>query len=203
MEQDEKTHILFFKLLSKRKLNELLLRSDPKYHSLQDEINARLNGLTSLKAFTNISDDGDYKCSLYINFYDMNMIPEPKKIGHITFHFSPSMSSKGKNRNKLSVSIGRMHGKNNINKSRQFTLRINETQNSIRMTISKYALPVRSELKPCIEKSIEILNEYFNSNSPYFLGNRLFTQDVHPCYSYIVNQMRKSKTPIENTRKKR
>jgi hypothetical protein len=70
------------------------------------------------------------------------------------------------------------------------------------MYISDYSSPIRKELKPCFDISIEVLNNYFNPKSEYFLGNKLFENTYHDCYKYIIRRMEKSKTPIRNTRKK-
>lgn len=198
MNQNEQTHDIFFKYLSKKKLNELLLRSDRTENRkiLQDEINKRLKGVSKLVAQTNISDDGNYFCSLYINFINVNN----EQVGHISFHFSPRISDK--KRTQLS-NLGRAHGKNNKNKLRNYTIRFDKTEDSIKMSISKYALPIRQELKECVNISLEVLNNYFDPNLNYFLGNKEFSNIEHKCYKYIVSQMAKSKTPISNTRKRR
>lgn len=124
MEENSKTHDLIFKYLSKKKLNELLLRADKGV--LEEEINKRLKGFTNLIAKAKVStNETDNKCSLYVNYYNS----QNKQVGHISLHFSPK--SPGKNPS----TIGRMHPKNNRNTQRRYTLRFNDKENTIRMSL--------------------------------------------------------------------
>lgn len=193
MEENAETQDLIFKYLSKKKLNELLLRADNNV--LQDEINKRLKTTPPIIASARVSssnNDLEFKCSLYINYFDT----QGTKLGHITFHFSPKNSTK-----KKSI-IGRMHPKNNRNNQRKYTLRFNDTNDTIRISLSKHCSVMHPRLKECFNKSIDVINDYFSKDSDLFLGKPLFSNKKHPCFYYIVKQMEKTKTPILNTRKR-
>lgn len=187
MEQNTETHDLIYKYLSKKKLNELFLRTEHKV--LENEINDRLKKVTPIVAKTTISTKKGYICSIYINFLNTN----EKQIGHLSFHFS---------KNNSNSTIGRSHPKNNINTQRRYTLRFNTKQNIFHISLSKYGSIINPDLQKCFNTGIDVFNEYFNPNSSLFLGIRLFPNEKHSCYDYIIHQMKSTKTPILNTRKR-
>jgi hypothetical protein len=200
MEENAKTHDLIFKYLSKKKLNELLLRADNGI--LEDEINKRLKKEKldiPIVANAEVSTDAktNNKCSLYIHFYNNG-----KPFGHISFHFSPKMS---KVPGKSPPINGRVHPKNNRNTQRKYTFRFNanDANDSIRISLSKYCPKMNPQLEKCTNISVGVINDYLDKESNYFLGNPLFPEEtIHPCLEYIVDKMRHTKTPIAATRKK-
>lgn len=199
MDTNTNTHDNFFRFLSFKKLNELLLRANQTNgrRVLEDEINRRMQGDTKLIAKSKVSKTGKYPCSIYISFLNKNN----KEEGHISFHFSPNrLKRPGKNL----LNIGRTHPKNNRNSQRRYTFKFNENQESIRMSISSQSSPIRPLLKPCFESTLNIFNDYFNPTSDYFLGDPQFhNKETSDCYMYVINEMKTSKTPISTTRKQR
>jgi hypothetical protein len=198
MEDNVETHTLFFKIMTPKKLNELLLRASGDNSILQRDINARLKGLNVGYAYVNIAkeiEDGDEICSLYINFKKQH-----NKFGHITFHFDKKRNNKYKN-----VEDGRFHAKNNRNNTRKYALRIQKNSNNsfITMRLSDYAKGVLPDFKQCIDKSLEVLNEYFNPKTAVYLGihNPDIPLHVHACLSRITKVFKSNSGSLQQTRK--
>jgi len=200
MSNNANTHDIFFRFLSFKKLNELLLRANETNgrRVLEDEINRRIQecGDTELIAKSKVSKTGDYPCSIYISFLNINN----KEEGHVSFHFSPNLL---KRPGKHSLNIGRTHPINNRNRQRKYTFKFNENQQSIRMSISNQSSPIRPLLKPYFETIHNVFNDYFDPTKDCFLGKPQFhNKEESECYEIIINKMKKSKTPISSTRKR-
>jgi hypothetical protein len=183
--------------MSPRKLNELLLRASGKNSILQRDINARLRGGNVGYAEVKIhkeTKDGEEVCSLYINFKK-----QTEQFGHITFHFDK------KRPNHRNSATGRFHAKNNRNNTRKYIFRVSTNSNKtlITMRLSDYAKGVPSDLKICIDKSLEILNEYFNPKSTLYLGihNPNVPLSKHTCLTRIANVFRSNSGSLQKTRK--
>ncbi len=129
----------------------------------------------------NISED----CDLYIEFYNERNI----QIGHISFHFSPK-DNKLRNQRQ-----GRFHAKNNRNKS-VYTFKINKTNPSSILMYSKNKF-IRKDFKPYLVIGMTILNDYFNKDSPLYLGNYThnYNTNKHECFNTIIN-----KFPLEGSK---
>lgn len=186
-DMDIKTHDIFFNFLTRKKLNELLLRAEETNGRkiLEDQINQRLQGISPIVARTEVStSQNSYYCSLYINFINRY----GKQIGHFTFHFSPNSQKFG--------NIGRLHPKNNRNTQKRYTFHFNKNiqiNNSIRMSISVSPQMISSELKEPFQKCIDVFNDYFNPENDYYLGKQIFSNQTSKCYSYLINELKKSK----------
>ena len=80
--RNEQTHDIFFKVITKRKLHELLLRSS-KGGILQQQINALLRKIyCTCEVYKNTAGE----CSIYIKFY---MKETHAMIGYLSFHLHP------------------------------------------------------------------------------------------------------------------
>jgi hypothetical protein len=193
MEQNEQTHDEFYKVITLNKLNELLHRADEKYKTLQNDINRKLNkGYVKVKITPKKSE-----CGIFINFYNQNKIKE----GHISLHFKRPDKIKNTNWGNSNINIGRFHVKNNRYINNKYTLRINKINNNIQLSITKYTSNIRSELKPFVDTTLEILNSYFYSESDNYLGVYKISKLTHPCLTIIEKCMKHTKSQLRHTRK--
>jgi hypothetical protein len=192
MDGDERTQEEFFKVITKKKLHELLLRADEKHRILQKQINTRLSDaycITMVKKNT----VGD--CSIYIYFYNKNT---RKEIGYLSFHLYPQKLGLKHN------ALGRFHGKNRKNTNFKYTLRVNKrSEDSIIFSLTKHVSRIRPEFEKCTTVALGVLNSYFNELSPYWLGHSKFANTPpHICHTIILRKMEQVKQPIRNTRKR-
>jgi hypothetical protein len=199
MEANVETHALFFKIMTPKKLNELLLRASGNNSILQRDINDKLKSLNIGFAQVRLveeleKENGDEICSIYINFINQN-----GKFGHITFHFDTKRSIYKKN------IVGRFHAKNNRNNTRKYAFRINTNSNKsyITMSLSKFSANPVPDLKQCIDVSLEVLNLYFNPDSNLYLGihNPNVPLSDHPCLTRITKVLKRSTGSLQKTRK--
>ena len=149
------THEIFFKKITRKKMNEFLNRVSTKY--LERQINKELQNYTAVTELSKCKD-------LYITFFDNNNID----IGHITFHLSKDNKSlKNNSRRK-----GRLHIVNR-NKQKYHTLGVNCNNNDI-ITISVNSpLKVNSELEYCLGILLPIINSYLSTDTPFSLKYHL------------------------------
>jgi hypothetical protein len=146
---------IFFTKITRNKLNEFLNRVTTGF--LQDQI---VNTLKNIKPKIRISEN----CmDVYINFYDMNT----RKIGHLTFHLNKSSS----NINNKYLRRGRLHAVNNRN-TKYYTLRVNDKNELFQLSINS-PLKMKNDLQECINITINILNDYTNKYSMYYLGKNI------------------------------
>jgi hypothetical protein len=181
---------LFFNFITFRKLKELLARCDSRTQFLETQIN---NELQIYSSEVSIRMNDNNECSIYINFFEKS---DNSPLGHSSFHLYPE-----KNKNNPSKN-GRFHVKGNKNKKSKSTLRFNKVNNTIIISLSKPCY-IDSKLQLCVDTAIDILNQYFNKKSKFFLGKPKFettTLDI-PCYQHILNVMAASGKPITMTRK--
>ncbi len=192
MVNTKNTHDMFFRWISKKKLNELYHRADKKTRVLEAQLNASLNNIRSRVV---VKDGGEYNCSIYIEYYK-----EHKRIGHLTIHFN----KKEKNIQTLN---GRIHVTNNINKTRKYPLLISPTsvqnQNTISLSLGSHH-QVRQDLVPAFQTTIELLNTYFDPQSEYYLGNHMtiLSNIPHRCVKDVKRIIGSLRIPINKTRKK-
>lgn len=188
MENTQLTHDIFFRVITQKKMNELLNRADPSTRFLENEINARLVGSVCR---TRIGGD----CSIYVTYYSNN----GEEIGHISLHLFPD------NKNMRRYKVGRLHAKNAANMNRRHTMRVTNTNGgtSLRLNIVRYPTVIRPVFMACIRPTLDILNEYFDIQSPHSLQHAL-TENIsnkHRCFETIRIKMSSSKTPLRTTRK--
>jgi hypothetical protein len=189
-ENTYKTHDLFFEVLSKNKLNELLNRISSGY--LTNQINNNLqNYIVKCEIKDNI-------CDTYIHFYEINT---GKQIGHISFH----LDKLNKQLNYYSLQKGRFHVVNNRNRNRYYTLKINRTNDNSIIMYVKSNLTMKDNLSECTTVTLNILNDYFNPNSNLYLQYRLtkYGNKNHICIDKIYERVnKKGKSYLSNTRSK-
>jgi hypothetical protein len=186
MEQNEQTHDIFFKTITRKKLNELLLRADKKI--LQNHINKELIDEYSI---VYVKKNQSSECSIYIDYYDKKT---KNKLGYISLHFYPQQ------RNRKTSKAGRIHVRNS--KNNPYTLRFNkDTNDELIISLTKYSDTMSSSLKKAVNKTLILINLYFNEKSPYWLGNPSFKDIWHPCFYVICNSMKRARKNIRNTRK--
>jgi hypothetical protein len=191
MDDAFKTHDLFFQIITRKKLNELLNRAKDDENGLQKHINDKLKNSKSEVKLNNINT----YCDIIINFINNNS----QQIGHISFH----IASENKLLSKNSRKNGRFHAKNNINRNLKYTLRFNKVNDTLKISLDK-VVKIRKEFEECLTVALDILNEYFNHNSELYLGNRLtrFKDEETTCFKLIENSVRHNpKTRLKNTRK--
>ena len=203
-----KSHKLFFSLTTHEKLNEFLKRVDSSTRVLENHINQELEDGLYCKVKFN-SEKPEYNqgiktnsCTqIVIEYYNSNNI----RIGHTTFHLEPEK----KNNQGNPIIFGRFHLRNNRNKKLRYVLQLVRTtspvyNNSIKFSISKPH--INDELEICINKTIFILNKYFNLdiNEQLSIDNklaenysyRLSTGQVqtywHKCFKKIESSFSKS-----------
>jgi hypothetical protein len=150
------THEIFFKKITRNKMNELLNRISTGY--LENQINEKL---IECYAKTNLSNDCK---NIYINFKDINQ----KNIGHISFH----LNKENKKMNNYSRKKGRIHIVNNRNTQKYYTLRVNSKNELISLSINS-SLKMSNMLKECISIALEMINLYLDINSEYSLKYKL------------------------------
>jgi hypothetical protein len=198
MESNVDTHTLFFKIITPRKLNELLHRASGKNSILQRDINDKLKPLNIGRAEVNLAkeiEESQDVCSLYINFINHN-----GQFGHITFHFDKKRNTKYRKKNGL----GRFHTKNNRNNTGSFLRVTRNSENTfIIMSLSNYPSILQSDLKQCVDKSLEVLNLYFNPGSNLYLGNHNPNIPLtdHLCLKHITKVFKINTGSLQKTRK--
>ena len=203
MSTSKTTHEQFFKFLTKKKLNEILYRADSRTMFLENQINTELQQQqTPVKCAVNVQQNKHQECSIYIAFYPKNLpIKKENELYHISFHLYPEL--------QLNENIGRLHVRNTKNKNRKHTIRINTlqsltTENSIRMTLVDYPITARESTRQTVNIALSVLNTYFDSDSPNYLGNRIVTQKFKEPHYYrdqIFKQFIQKKKEFRNTRK--
>jgi len=149
------SHEIFFKTITRRKLNELLNRVSTRY--LQNQINQILKGYT---AKAKIAENCD---GIYINYCNMN----GNDIGHISFHLNKNNRLSNNNKRK-----GMFHIKNNRNQNRYYTIRVNHKKDLYEIKVNS-PLKMKQDLEYCVNSTLNILNDYTEPQSIYYLGNRL------------------------------
>jgi hypothetical protein len=155
--EPHETHEIFFKTITRNKLNELLNRVTTKY--LERQINKVLKGY---KAITELNTK---KCKyIIIKFTDLNN----NKIGHITLH----LDKVNRNMSNSNQMKGRLHAVNNRNKNKYYTFRVSHKNDLYEMKVNSY-LKMSQDLDYCVTTTLRILNDYTEPNSSYFLGKRL------------------------------
>jgi hypothetical protein len=192
MEDAFKTHDLFFQVITRKKLNELLNRATGDKNMIENHINQRLK---NKRCEVKLSNKNTY-CDIFIGFFN---IDNKNQLGHISFH----IASENKLLSKNSRKNGRFHAKNNINKNLKYTLRFNKVNDTLKISLDK-VVKIRKEFEECLIVALAILNEYFNHNSELYLGNRLtrFKDEETTCFKLIENSVRHNpKTQLKNTRK--
>ena len=151
------THEIFFKKITRNKMNEFLNRVSTKY--LERQINKELQNYTAVTELSKCKD-------LYITFFDNNNID----IGHITFH----LSKDNKSLPNSSRRKGRFHIVNR-NKQKYHTLRVNCNNNDIMSLRVNSPLKMNSELEYCVGIVLPIINSYLSTDNPHSLKHRLTT----------------------------
>ena len=185
MSNSHLTHDIFFRVITQKKMNELLNRAEPRFNILATDIN---NNLTSGVCTTNIGRD----CSIYITFYNN----DGGEMGHISLHLYPSI------RDRKNSEIGRLHAKNARNRNRRHTIRVNSSPggNSMRLSIIHYPTVISKSFEPYINTTLNILNEYLDVTSPKSLKYAFTTNhEAHECLDIIINQFKKTKSPLRTT----
>ncbi len=166
---------------------------------MQRNINARLRGLNIGYAEVNLVkeiEEGEEVCSLYINFKNHN---NHKQFGHITFHFDKKRNTKYKKNG-----LGRFYTKNNRNNTGSFLRVTRNSENTfITMTLSTYPSILQSDLKQCVDNSLEVLNLYFRPKSTSYLGihNPNIPLRKHEYLTCILNVLKVNKGSLQGTRK--
>ena len=127
------TQELFFKKLTRNKLNELLHRITTNY--LKFQLNQELLYYT---INTTISQNCN---NIYINFFKNN-----ENIGHISLH----LNRINRNMSNNSLRKGRLHATNNKNKNRYYPIRVNKINNSIALSINS-PLKMNNDLALCVK----------------------------------------------------
>lgn len=150
------SHEIFFKTITRNKLNELLNRVITGY--LKNQINSVLHGF-----YVKVNFDTELCNGIYIHYHDIN----DKDIGHISFHLSKDNSLPNSFKRK-----GMFHVKNQRNRNRCYTLRVTRKNALYNMKVNS-PLKMKSDLEYCVNSTLKILNDYTEPNSQYFLGNRL------------------------------
>lgn len=197
MTDAHETHDVFFQVISPKKLNELLHRSDKNTKVLEEHINEELKH--NEKPFICTTDVSNDKtgCHIYIDFFNINN----NKIGHISFH----LISDNKDMGNYSRKVGRFHVRNNRNRNCYYPLTFKKENDSMKIFLT-YPVPMRQELKECIEPTIEILNSYFDETSDIRLSKKMTTNSDtdHKCLKIIRNNVNtKKKTKLNPTRKRK
>lgn len=151
------THEIFFRKITRNKMNEFLNRVSTKY--LENQINQKLE---EYRAITKLNINN---CkNVYIEFKDKNQ----NKIGHISFH----LSKEKKNMTNTSLRKGRLHIVNNRNTQKYHTLRVNYKNELLTLSVNS-PLKLNKELDHCIDTTISIINSYLDINSDYSLQYKL------------------------------
>jgi hypothetical protein len=185
------THHNFFHALTPKKLNEFYHRATTGV--LMRHINTQLQSGYCTTRITN--NNKNWPCSIYINLFNQQKI----KIGHISLHIKPDNI-------QIQNQSGRLHTRNNRNKTLKYPLIIEQVYNNIQNTISiKLGTPstIETELEQMINTINNVLSSYFDPKSKIYLSNKLTrnSKTIHDCLNYVVNLMNGTCTPIRNTRK--
>ena len=147
---------IFFKMLTRNKLNELLNRVTTGY--LLKQINSKLKDYyAKVKLHRDCID-------IYIKYYDMNDV----EIGHISFHLNRK-PSKGDNNY---VRKGRLHAVNGKNKNRYYTFRVTQKDDLFNIHVNS-PLKMQQGLEYCVNTTLKLFNKYTDKSSKYYLGNKL------------------------------
>ena len=186
------SHKLFFSLSTYEKLNEFLKRADKSTKVLETHINDRLtDGLFCKVKITN-------KCDMIIiDYYNPNNI----LIGHVTFHLEPEK----KLPNGSANIFGRMHIQSNQNTQLKYVLQLNKIKyvnknNSFRFSIKH--THIKQHLKPFIDATLHVLNEYFDLSSSLLIDKRLannYPTHWHSCFDPIKKKFNISERAKKNT----
>jgi hypothetical protein len=178
------THELFFREITRRKLNELLNRADVSTKILENHINERLP--PHIRSNTHVGMNNTTKlCSVYIYFKSHDNF---QQFGHISLHLHPKYLVDKYKRNSTA---GRFHIKNNIRKI-YYTLRVNKNTSSGKIILSipqqQFTNP---ELNFASTITTQLLNDYLSPSSELFLGNKLTSDNIgeHACARIICNQI--------------
>lgn len=188
--RNEQTHDIFFKVITKRKLRELLLRSVTG-GMLQQQINVLL---TNIYSKTEVDKNAADECSIYIKFY---MKETHKEIGYLSFHLHPKKGDLSHKNN------GRFHGRN-TGRNLKYTMRVHKNNDGcITFSLTNSFSYIRLKFETGVNAALAVLNSYFNESSPNWLGRPKFQNaKPHNCYTSILKTMEKRKKTIGNTRKR-
>jgi hypothetical protein len=193
MENTYKSQRLFFERITPNKLNELLKRADLSTHVLEDDINGVLQGLICKVKIGKDEETNIIRYSIYINLFEV--ANQVRKVGHVSIHIYPEY---------MHSPNGRIHAKNNINKQRKHTIKVNKNStNKIKLSATAYPSIIRPQLKKPIDDVLHILTDYLDPLSPLFLGIKRtqYPKNKHTNVSNIVGQFSRSKTPLRTTMK--
>jgi hypothetical protein len=177
MSEVYETQEIFFKKLTRNKLNELLNRISSNYLK---------NQLSSILFEYNINTTISKNCqNIYINFFKNN-----EQIGHISFH----LSKNNKNMKNNALRKGRLHATNNKNKNRYFPIRVDIMSNTMTMTINS-PLVMSNDLSICVNTTLNIINDYLNPQSNLYLKYKLtqYGDKEHKCLNSIAGPIEKSR----------
>jgi hypothetical protein len=169
------THDIFFDFITEKKLNELYHRADGGNSSyLANQINSRLQ---NIRCKIKLGKVGNYYCDIFLNYYDLSNV----KIGHISLHMSPKYT----NPSNPTFKSNRFHIINNQGKSKH-TIRFNQnSKNMISLSLNTNVDPNKIFFN-AKNVTMEILNDYFDQNSPEYLGiPKTSAQGVHKCMSPV------------------
>ncbi len=183
-----RSHKLFFEILTRRRLNELLHRASEETNYLQNQINDRLQAIGSeLVAKSEVDRNDNNECSIYIKYYRLN--DTNIEIGHITFHLMPELQMDNSARR-----FGRLHSQNKRNRTVRQVMHIARlNDDSMKIKLVAYHAFATGPLKVAINTTIELLNEYFSKDSPNFIGKRIMDTietNPHPCFTIIEAQFK-------------
>lgn len=185
------THDVFFREITRRKLNELLNRADVSTKVLENHINERLP--SHIRSTTQVGINNTTKfCSIYIYFKSSD---NSIQFGHISFHLYPKYLVDKYKRNSTA---GRFHVKNNM-RNIYYTLRVNKNTRASKIILSvpqqRFANP---ELEIASNITIQLLNEYLEPSSELFLGTKLTSDNIgeHVCAGIICNQISNTRSRI-------
>lgn len=200
------SHNIFFRVITPNKLNEFLNRTIPstttQQSKLEEDIYIELRRkINDIECNVEIEHNNNNMCDVYIKFRKIN----GEKVGHISFH----LDSEDKSLYTLARRRGRIHAQNNKNKKRTHTLKINQyrliNENAIKLSVST-ELNIRTEFNDCIVATLNVLNSYFQPDSPLYLDKKLteFGDTGHKCLGLTQNKFKHKKTThLQHTKKKR
>lgn len=182
-------------LLSINKLNELLKRADSSSNKLKTDLDdLLLNSYSKINIKQDFTQNSPNKrketCSIYIEFYQKltNM-----KICHLSLHFDPRCQTKGQ----------KYHVKNNTNKNRYHTLKINIQKQYFSLNILPQPQKIREEVYECTTALEIVLRQYLSNDTDLSLSKPLTQiQFRHACMNRILGALRHSKSQINKTRKR-
>lgn len=192
------THKIFFQEITEKKLNELLKRADKDTKVLQSHINKLLKPYRCVVFITsNKTNNGRLYCDIIIKYYDKSI-----EIGHATLH----LKSDNKNLNISVREKGRLHIRNINNTCYPFSCTKRNIKNKnvsvqLNLITNKYIKP---SLKECSDKTILVLNKYFDYNLELSLDKNLtnYPNEIHPCHPAILRNFSRIKAQSIRTTKK-